>query len=83
MKEDADLEPGRVDLHTHSCCSDGTLRPAELVRLAASYEQELDRHLKMVVTLIEPALLFLMAALVGTIVIGMLLPIFSLQELIR
>ena len=55
----------------------------ELVRLAATYEQELDRHLKMAVTLIEPALLFLMAALVGTIVIGMLLPIFSLQELIR
>jgi type II secretory pathway component PulF len=55
----------------------------ELVRLAATYEQELDRHLKMIVTLIEPALLFLMAALVGTIVIGMLLPIFSLQELIR
>jgi type II secretory pathway component PulF len=55
----------------------------ELVRLAATYEQELDRHLKTLVTLIEPALLFLMAALVGTIVIGMLLPIFSLQELIR
>ena len=55
----------------------------ELVRLAASYEQELDRYLKMVVTLIEPALLFVMAALVGTVVIGMLLPIFSLQQLIR
>jgi len=55
----------------------------ELVRLAASYEQELDRFLKMAVTLIEPALLFLMAALVGTIVIGMLLPIFNLQQLIR
>ena len=55
----------------------------ELIRLAASYEQELDRFLKMVVTLIEPALLFVMAALVGTVVIGMLLPIFSLQELIR
>lgn len=55
----------------------------ELVRLAGSYEQELDRFLKMAVTLIEPALLFLMAALVGTVVIGMLLPIFNLQELIR
>jgi type II secretory pathway component PulF len=55
----------------------------ELVRLAASYEQELDRFLKMSVTLIEPALLFVMAALVGTVVIGMLLPIFNLQELIR
>jgi type II secretory pathway component PulF len=55
----------------------------ELVRLAGSYEQELDRFLKMSVTLIEPALLFVMAALVGTVVIGMLLPIFNLQELIR
>ncbi len=55
----------------------------ELVRLAGAYEAELDRYLKMMVTLIEPALLFLMAVLVGTVVIGMLLPIFNLQELIR
>lgn len=55
----------------------------ELVRLAGAYEEELDRHLKMMVTLVEPALLFLMAVLVGTVVIGMLLPIFNLQELIR
>lgn len=55
----------------------------ELVRLAGAYEAELDRYLKMMVTLIEPALLFIMAALVGTVVIGMLLPIFNLQELIR
>jgi type II secretory pathway component PulF len=55
----------------------------ELTRLAGAYEQELDRHLKMIVALVEPALLFCMAALVGTIVIGMLLPIFNLQELIR
>ncbi len=55
----------------------------ELLRLAGSYEQELDRHLKMMVALAEPALLFVMAVLVGTVVIGMLLPIFNLQELIR
>jgi type II secretory pathway component PulF len=55
----------------------------ELVRLATSYEQELDRFLKMSVTLIEPALLFIMAALVGTVVIGMLLPIFNLQQLMH
>lgn len=55
----------------------------ELVRLAGAYEQELDRHLKMLVALAEPALLFVMAVLVGTVVIGMLLPIFNLQELIR
>ena len=55
----------------------------ELNRLAGAYEDELDRHLKMMVTLLEPALLFVMAVLVGTVVIGMLLPIFNLQELIR
>jgi len=55
----------------------------ELIRLATTYDQELDRHLKMIVTLIEPALLFIMAVVVGTVVIGMLLPIFNLQELIR
>jgi len=55
----------------------------ELTRLAGAYEQELDRYLKMLVAMAEPALLFLMAALVGTIVIGMILPIFNMQELIR
>lgn len=55
----------------------------ELVHLAGAYEQDLDRHLKMMVALAEPALLFVMAVLVGTVVIGMLLPIFNLQELIR
>ena len=55
----------------------------ELTRLATAYEEELDRRLKMMVSLIEPLLLFIMAAVVGTVVIGMLLPIFSLQELIK
>jgi type IV pilus assembly protein PilC len=55
----------------------------ELTRLAGAYEQELDRYLKMLVAMAEPALLFLMAAVVGTIVIGMILPIFNMQELIR
>ncbi|NJL31771.1 MAG: type II secretion system F family protein [Phycisphaerales bacterium] len=55
----------------------------ELLRLAQTYEVELDRRLRMLVSLAEPVLLFLMASLIGTIVIGMLLPIFTLQELIQ
>jgi type II secretory pathway component PulF len=55
----------------------------ELVRLADTYERELDRQLRMLVALAEPAMLFVMAALIGTVVIGMLLPVFTLQELIR
>jgi len=55
----------------------------ELLRLATSYESELDRQLRMLVAVIEPVLLFVMAGLVGTVVIGMLLPVFTLQELIK
>lgn len=55
----------------------------ELVRLAGSYETELDRQLRMLVALAEPALLFIMAAIIGTIVVGMLLPVFTLQDLIH
>ncbi|MFO8013907.1 MAG: type II secretion system F family protein [Phycisphaerae bacterium] len=55
----------------------------ELTRLAGIYEGELDRRLRTLVALAEPALLFVMAAVVGTIVISMLLPVFTLQEYIR
>ncbi len=55
----------------------------ELVRLADSFEAELDRRLRMLVALAEPALLFIMAGLIGTVVISMLLPVFTLQDLIR
>jgi type II secretory pathway component PulF len=54
----------------------------ELVRQAGAYEGDLDRRLRMLVAVVEPALLFIMAAVVGTIVVGMLLPIFTLQDLI-
>jgi len=55
----------------------------ELVRIAASFEGDLDRQLRMLVSVLEPLLLMVMAALVGTIVIAMLLPIFSLQEIMN
>jgi type II secretory pathway component PulF len=55
----------------------------ELIRLATSYEADLDRQLRMLVAIAEPLMLFLMAGIIGTVVIGMLLPIFNLQELIK
>ena len=55
----------------------------ELVRLSAAYEADLDRQLRMLVALAEPALLFVMAAVIGTIVVGMLLPVFNLQDMIK
>jgi type II secretory pathway component PulF len=55
----------------------------ELVRLSLAYEGELDRSLRMLVALAEPLMLFLMAGLIGTVVVGMLLPVFTLQDLIH
>ena len=55
----------------------------ELLRMAKSYEKDLDRQLRTMVALAEPAMLFVMAAAVGTIIIGMLLPIFTLQEYVN
>jgi type II secretory pathway component PulF len=55
----------------------------ELVRLSVAYEGELDRNLRMLVALAEPLMLFLMAGLIGTVVVGMLLPVFNLSDLIK
>ena len=55
----------------------------ELVRIAGETETDLDRNLKTAVALLEPLMLFLIAAFVGTIFIGMLLPVFELQQQIK
>ena len=55
----------------------------ELLRLSSSYEADLDRHLRMLVAIVEPAMLFIMAGLIGTVVVGMLLPIFNMENLIK
>jgi type II secretory pathway component PulF len=55
----------------------------ELIRLASSYELDLDRQLRMLVAVVEPLMLFVMAGLIGTVVISMLLPVFSLGDLVH
>jgi type IV pilus assembly protein PilC len=55
----------------------------ELLRIANVTEGDLDRQLKTVVALVEPLMLFLIAAFIGTIFIGMVYPIFSLQDHIK
>jgi type II secretory pathway component PulF len=55
----------------------------ELVRLASVTESQLDRQLKTAVALTEPLMLFLIAALIGLIFIGMVIPIFTIQDYIR
>jgi len=55
----------------------------ELVRIAVVTEADLDRNLKTAVALAEPIMLFLIAAFIGTIFIGMLLPILSMSQYIK
>lgn len=55
----------------------------ELVRLAEVTDGELDRQLRTAVALAEPLTLFFMAAFIGTIFAGMVIPIFSIQDYIK
>ena len=55
----------------------------ELVRIANVTEGDLDRQLKTAVALAEPLMLFFIAAFIGTIFIGMVMPIFTMQDHIK
>lgn len=55
----------------------------ELVRIANVTESDLNRQLQTTVSLAEPALLFFIAGFIGTIFIGMVIPIFTMQDYIK
>jgi type II secretory pathway component PulF len=55
----------------------------ELVRLAGVTEITLDRQLKTAVALAEPLMLFAIAGFIGTIFVGMVIPIFTIQDYIK
>jgi type II secretion system protein F len=54
-----------------------------LVDIADSYDTQVERAVRVFISLFEPALLVFMAALVGFVVIAMLLPVFSLSSMIK
>jgi len=82
LAKNRSLFPGAV-IEMISVAEESGRLDKELVRVAATTEADLDRQLKTVVSLAEPLMLFLIAAFVGTIFIGMLIPIFSLQDHIK
>ena len=55
----------------------------ELVRLAGVTETDLNRNLQTAVSFAEPLLLFFIAAFIGMIFIGMLLPVLSMSQYIH
>jgi type II secretory pathway component PulF len=82
LGECRDLFSGSV-LEMISVAEESGRLDVELVRIAAVTESDLDRQLKTAVSLVEPMMLFLIASLVGTIFIGMILPIYTMQDYIN
>ena len=82
LAQNRELFPGAV-VEMISVAEESGKLDAELLRIANVTEADLDRQLKTVVALAEPLMLFLIAGLVGTIFIGMVIPIFSLQDHIK
>ncbi|MCX8107477.1 MAG: type II secretion system F family protein [Verrucomicrobiae bacterium] len=76
------LFPGSV-LEMISVAEESGKLDQELVRIADVTEAELDRRLKTAVALAEPVMLFVIAGFIGTIFIGMVTPIFTLQQYIK
>jgi type II secretion system protein F len=54
-----------------------------LVNVADSYDREVERAVRVFNSLFEPALLLVMAAVVGFIVIAMLLPVFTMSSMVK
>lgn len=81
LSESATLFPPSV-VETIAVAEETGRLDKELVRVATSFEGDLDRQLRMLVAVLEPLLLFMMAGVIGTVVMGMLLPIFNLQDLV-
>lgn len=76
------LFPGSV-IEMISVAEESGRLDKELLRLAQETEQELDRRLRTAVALLEPLMLFVMAGFIGIIFIGMVIPIFTLQDYIK
>ncbi|MEK7374084.1 MAG: type II secretion system inner membrane protein GspF [Thermodesulfobacteriota bacterium] len=54
-----------------------------LFRIADAYETEVEANILVLTSLLEPAMILLMGAAVGFIVVSVLLPIFEMNQLVR
>lgn len=77
-----ELFPGSV-LEMISVAEETGRLEHELTRIAQTTEKELDRKIRTAISLVEPLMLFFMAAFIGTIFVSMVLPIFTIQEYIK
>lgn len=82
LAECRDLFSGSV-LEMVSVAEESGRLDQELMRIATVTEGDLDRELKTAVAFAEPLMLFFIAGFIGTIFIGMVLPIFTIQDYIK
>ena len=76
------LFPGSV-LEMISVAEESGRLAQELIRISNVTEGDLDRQMKTAVALAEPLMLFFIAGFIGTNFIGMVMPIFTLQQHIK
>jgi type II secretory pathway component PulF len=82
MADCRNLFPGSI-LEMIAVAEESGKLDQELIRIAAVTESDLDRNLKTGVAVLEPVMLFFIAGFIGTIFIGMIIPIFKMQDLIK
>jgi len=82
LAQNRDLFPGAI-VEMITVAEESGKLDTELMRIAGVTEGDLDRQLKAAVAMAEPLMLFVIAAFIGTIFIGMVIPIFSLQDHIK
>jgi len=82
MSDCRSLFPGSI-LEMIAVAEESGKLDQELIRIAAVTESDLDRNLKTGVAVLEPLMLFCIAGFIGTIFIGMIIPIFKMQDLIK
>jgi type IV pilus assembly protein PilC len=82
MSDCRNLFPGSI-LEMIAVAEESGKLDQELIRIAVVTENDLDRNLKTGVAVLEPLMLFCIAGFIGTIFIGMILPIFKMQDLIK
>ena len=80
---DCSLLFSRATVEMISVAEESSRLDKELIRLAEVTEKELDQQLKTAVALMEPLMLFFIAAFIGTIFVGMVIPIFTIQDYIK
>ena len=57
--------------------------PQMLLRLSEQYEQQTERQIKALTSMIEPVMILVMGSIVGFVVVSMLMPIFKVSTLVH